>query len=143
MSSIIQISWCYPLELSKNDFERFSDDVCQEIESSSVWHSANSFLSSVGLDGVHGSFHAWNECITSIKTKSFERIEFDIYEITKLISIHNPLQNFEFSLFWNRVKLFIFDFVSDPIALISIWNMHVFDSNSPTISSMKLVTDFT
>ena len=58
---ISQISWSHALELSKNDFKRLSQNISQEIKSSTMWHSTDCFLSTISLDSIHRSFHSWNE----------------------------------------------------------------------------------
>lgn len=105
-------------------------------------HATYGFLSSIGLDSIHRCFHSWNKCVTSIKTKSLESIEFNIYKITKLICIHDSFQYFKLCLFWDWIELLVFNFISDPITLFSVRNMHIFDSNFPAVSCRKLIIDF-
>jgi hypothetical protein len=98
-----------------------------------MWHSTDRFLSSISLDSIHRCLHARNESITSIQTKSFESIEFDINEIAKLYCIHDSFQYFKFGFLWYGIELLVFDFVSDPITLFPAWNMHVLDTNFATV----------
>ena len=139
---ILQVSWSYTLEFRKDDFKWFSQNISQEIKSSSMWHSTDGFLSSICLDGIHRRFHSWDECITAIKTKSFKSIEFNVNKISKLICIHNSFENLEFCCLWKFNKLSIFDFISDPVTLFSLWDMHVFNSDFPAVSGGENIDDF-
>jgi len=78
--------WHDTLELGKYNLERLSYNIDKHVQSSSVWHTNDDFLSSILRKDIHSYLHSWNKGLTSLKTKSLHGVKYDRDERGKLIS---------------------------------------------------------
>ena len=81
------------LKFGKNLTERLMDYISQDVQSTSMGHTYNHFLSSKLDKSVHTGFHSWNKRLTSFKTESLHCIKLFLQELGEAIRPKQSIQN--------------------------------------------------
>ena len=143
MLVLLVLDWHYTLELCKDLTKWFVNNICKNIQSSSMRHTDNNFFSSEFHETIHAAFHTWNERLTTFKTKSLHGIEFLLQKVGKAICPKKSIEDMYFGLIRKWLELSELKFVPDPVALLPVLNVHVLNTNVSTIGLSEGVIDFT
>lgn len=77
--------WSDSLELRHDDLKGLSNDVCQNVESSSVWHANNESPATIFDCGIYRHFETGNETLATFETETLHRVELLAYELSKVV----------------------------------------------------------
>lgn len=65
------------LELGEDGLEWLSNHICQHVKPSSMWHTDYCLLAPSFSEDIDHCLHTWNKRLTTFKTKSLHRVEFN------------------------------------------------------------------
>ena len=137
------LEWHGSYELSEKLWEWFSDNVRKHVESSSMWHTNDSLLSAMLNTSIHRDLHSRDERVTALKAESLHRVEFGGDKLSELVCPVQTVQKNKLLLLGKRFELLELNLVPDPIAMFSVRNMHVFNSNFVAVRFLKGLFDLT
>ena len=83
--------WGNTLEFGKNNLHWLSDNVGKHVQSSSMWHTNDSFFSSHLYQSIKACLHSWDKGLTALKPESLHGIELVLQEILELVCPKKPI----------------------------------------------------
>ena len=120
------------LELVENGLDRFANDVGEHIQTTTVRQAHGDMLYAV-LDGtVDERFHSWNECLAAFQSESLLVGVLARDELFEGFRPHKTVENHPLFIDGIVPRLWDFDSLTNPVALILVRNMNVLDSDRTT-----------
>mmetsp|Transcript_28868 Transcript_28868/g.72653 ORF Transcript_28868/g.72653 Transcript_28868/m.72653 type:complete len:259 (-) Transcript_28868:455-1231(-) len=128
-----------PLELAEDILQGLADHICQHVETATMRHPDDNFIHTQLGATVDHCLHPGDHGLTTIQAKALSTGVLLLKKSLKQMCKGQTAQNLLFFL----GRVFIFDnllhLVSDPITLITVWNMHVLDPDVATIGVPHLL----
>lgn len=97
-------------------------------------HTNNNLLCTEINKSINASFKAWDECLTTVKTESLHGIKFRAEECTPVMSPGKTVKELALLFLRHLLELETFEVISDPVADLTIWNVHEFNTNFMAVS---------
>lgn len=126
--------WSNALELGHDDLCRFPNHVSQSVETASMGHTDNKSAGSFLNCGVDAEFEAWHERLATLKTEPLHRVEFLCHEGTPLMCKVESLVHVYTLSFCRLFELDRLELLTDPVANLTILDMHKLDADLATVS---------
>jgi hypothetical protein len=117
------------LELGHDDLHGLSNDISQDVETTSMGHTNNKVGRTIIDCSVNSTLKAGNETLATFETKSFHGVEFLGKESTEIVGPIEPIVKMEQLFLGHAVILNTLKFDSNPITDFFLRNMLKFDSN--------------
>lgn len=116
-------------QLVENGLDGLPDDVGENIKSSSMGHTEDNGLDSHIDRSVDEGLHTRDERLATLQTESLLVGELGGDEVFEPVGPHQSVENH--ALLIDRVlpRMRNFDSLSDPVALVSVRDVNVLDSN--------------
>ena len=73
---LLVFSWDRTVKFCENLFERLADDVSEHVQTTSVRHTNNTFVSSELAESVNATFHSRDERLHTFKSEPLISVEF-------------------------------------------------------------------
>mmetsp|Transcript_24526 Transcript_24526/g.44358 ORF Transcript_24526/g.44358 Transcript_24526/m.44358 type:complete len:336 (-) Transcript_24526:558-1565(-) len=131
------------LEFGKDEWHGFSHHVGENIETTTMRHANDEGVGTKFRGAINGVLEGGNNGFATIQAKPFGGVEFVGQKRLKGIGKTKSFKNVLLLLFIIRHPSGLFDPFSNPIALVWISNVHVFDSQRPTVGFPQGVQDGT
>lgn len=129
------------LELCEDLTKRLVDNIGQNIQSSSMRHANDYFLGSELDETVHAALHTGNERLAALEAESLHGVEFFLQKVGEAVSPEETVENVNFCLVRERLELPELKLVPDPVALLSVLDMHVLNTNVSAVGFSEAVID--
>ena len=131
------LGWLNALELGENGFHRLADDIGQHVETATMRHANDALEGAVVDQSIEASLHSWNEGLAALETKTLHSVELIGKELCKFISPKQTIQELDFLSLGHGVILLQLESISNPIAMVSLWDMHELNSNFTAVCFAK------
>lgn len=123
-------------ELAENRLVGLAYDVGQDIETTAVRHTNDDILHTIVHGAVNESLHSGNHSLTTLKTESLVVGVFGREERLERGRPDKAIQNTTLLVIIVLVRRWDLDALSDPVALISVWDVDVLDSDGTAVDGL-------
>ena len=125
--------WLNSLELGHDDLHRLAHDICECVESTSVSHS-NDKCARTFLNGrVNAELEARHKGFAALQSKPLHCVEFACHKRAPLMRPVESLVHMDFLTFGLLGELKRLELLSDPVAYLTVLDVHELDSDLTTI----------
>jgi len=104
-------------------------------------HTDDEIVGTIFDGGVHGDFKSGNEALATLKSKSFHRVKLLSQEASEIV---RPVESVVQVNLISVIHFFVLDtlkFEADPIADVTLWNVHELHTNLAAVSLMVCLND--
>mmetsp|Transcript_3284 Transcript_3284/g.9110 ORF Transcript_3284/g.9110 Transcript_3284/m.9110 type:complete len:324 (-) Transcript_3284:622-1593(-) len=126
-------------EFAKDQRHRFAHDIGKNVEAASVGHAQYERSRAQFTGTINGILQTRNDRLSTVQSESLGGIEFVGHEIFERVGKAESLKNVCLLLLVVLIPVRIFHPLSDPIHLVRIPNMHVFDAQGSTVCFAQLL----
>mmetsp|Transcript_23765 Transcript_23765/g.33284 ORF Transcript_23765/g.33284 Transcript_23765/m.33284 type:complete len:233 (-) Transcript_23765:852-1550(-) len=120
-------------EFVEDGFKWFSDNVGKSVKTPSVSHAHNDIFHSKFSGSVNQSFNSRDQGFASVQSKTFGNTPLLSNEKLKVGAPEKSVENYFLVFFVVGILLWCFDSVTQPVAHLSVLNMHVLKTNRSAI----------
>mmetsp|Transcript_4407 Transcript_4407/g.8496 ORF Transcript_4407/g.8496 Transcript_4407/m.8496 type:complete len:201 (-) Transcript_4407:728-1330(-) len=128
-------------EFGKNHLHRFTHDIGQNIQTTTVGHTKNKTVSTKFTCSINRGLQCRNNGFSSVQTKALRSIEFESQKVFKGVRKTKTFINVKLLFFVILQPTWMFNPFSNPVAPHRITNVHIFDSKCSTVSLSEFVKD--
>lgn len=129
------------LELSHDDLHGLSNDISQDVKTTSVGHTNNEVRCTMVNTGVDGTLNAGNETFTTLETESLHGVELLGKEATEVVSPVKSVVKVEQFLLGHAVILNTFEIGTNPVLNILLWDVRKLNTNFAAVGNLVSLND--
>mmetsp|Transcript_838 Transcript_838/g.1138 ORF Transcript_838/g.1138 Transcript_838/m.1138 type:complete len:1008 (-) Transcript_838:79-3102(-) len=130
-------------EFTENLRHGLTNNVGEDIETTTMGHTDDDILNSEVSTGVNHGLNTRNHALGTLKTKTLGGREFVGEESFKHVGPSNTVKDVEFLLLGVSGRINGFNSLTDPVALVTIGNMHILITNATAVSLLQALQNLT
>lgn len=121
------------LELIEDLFEWLADDIAEDIHTASVGHADHNLLDTACNQSVERALQTSNEGFATLNTESLGGVELVGKELLEFICPNESVVVQDALFLGHLFELHDLELITNPFALVSSANVHIFDSDLSAI----------